>query len=279
MRKLFILGVAFIVSVAMLLTACKKDESNNNSNNNTENPGGGNQEDPPTTGVIPNAVSDIDGNSYDAQVWMAENLRTTKYADGTIIPLGTTLDIPELSYTEPYRYTPGYNQSNEENMTNVAYYGYLYNWPAVIHEASSSESNPSHVQGICPTGWHVPSDVEWTQLTDYVSSHSQYVCGDNNNSIAKALASTTGWYSSTETCVVGNAPHSNNATGFSAFPAGYYNYFYGYNDGFGSGAYFWSATDDNGINAYGRCLLYDYAFVLRSDGDKCLGLSVRCVRD
>ena len=280
MKKFFMTGMALVVSLAMLTTSCHKDETNNNinSNGNTENPGGGSGSGGSGSGdrIIPNAVTDIDGNIYDAvqignQVWMAENLRTTKYADGTSIPLGTS-----ASTTTAYRYAPGPNQSNEENMTNVTSYGYLYNWPAVMHGASSSESNPSGVRGICPTGWHVPSDAEWTELTNYVSSQSQYVCGDNNNRIAKALASTIGWNSSTGTYAVGNNPNTNNATGFSALPAGEYNGSY---INFGYYVYFWSATEGSGGGAYIRGLDYNYAYVDRDRYYEDNGFSVRCVHD
>ena len=269
MRNFFILVAAFVVSLTMLLTACKKDE--NNKNGNTENPEGGNynnQEYPSTANVIRKAVADIDGNIYDAvrigdQVWMAENLRTTKYADGTAIEEGTY-----TSYDTPLRYT---------SSTDVTVYGYLYNWPAVMHGSNSSTDNPSGVQGICPNGWHVPSDAEWTQLTNYVSSQSQYVCGEVNSYIAKALAYTTGWSSSYNTCAVGNDPSANNATGFSAFPAGYYD---GYCDCFFDGASFWSATENNDNYAYIRYLRYYHADVYRgNDGFKDDELSVRCVRD
>ncbi len=283
MRKLFILGTAFVVAVAMLLTACKKDDPkpDNGGNNNTqETPGGGevtpNQEYPETAVVLPQAVTDIDGNTYDAvqigdQIWMAENLRTTKYADGTTIPMGST-----YSYTEPYRYAPGTNQSNEENMANVDHYGYLYNWPAVMHGAASSNANPSGVQGICPTGWHVPSDVEWTQLTDYVLSQSQYVCNEHNFHIAKALASTIGWGSSSNSCAVGNNPTLNNVTGLSILPAGITGGTY---LGFGTYAYLWSATEYNDDFAHDRflhCSIADLGGLI--DG-KNYGYSVRCVRD
>ena len=279
MRKLFILGAAIVVSVAMLMTACKKDETNNNVNNNgnTENPGGGGSGSGGGSGtgnqdqVLPNAVTDVDGNSYDAvqigdQVWMAENLRTTRYANGESISLGTS-----TSTTTPYRYNPN------DDADNVSTYGYLYNWSAVMHGASSSEANPSGVQGICPNGWHVPSDAEWTQLTNYVRSQTQYQCNNESYYIAKALASTTGWSSSTTTCVVGNNPSTNNATGFSALPAGGYGggfYYY-----FGYFAYFWSATENNGDDAYGRFLYYGDAHVGRHDYSRSSGLSVRCVRD
>lgn len=215
-------------------------------------------------------VTDIDNNTYNTvqignQCWMKENLRTMCYANGTSIPLGTS-----TSTITSYRYNPN------NNANNVPTYGYLYNWPAVMHGASSSSSNPSGVQGICPNGWHVPSEAEWTQLTNYVSGQSQYQCGSRY--IAKALASTTGWNSSTNNCAVGNNSSTNNATGFSALPAGYYTY--GLYDDFGYDAYFWSATEDYVYGgAYYLVLGYDYANVDRCLNDKGSGVSVRCVRD
>ena len=216
-------------------------------------------------------VTDIDGNVYNTvqvgnQCWMRENLRTTRYADGTTIPMGST-----YSYTEPYRYVP----NNETG--NVAMYGYLYNWAAVMHGASSSVDNPSGILGACPTGWHVPSDAEWTQLIDYVSSQSQYVCGDESTHIAKVLASTTGWNESEIPCAVGNNISANNATGFSALPAGNTST-YGYG-AFGSSADFWSATSLGYDFAYGRNIGNVAAFVSRGSADKYYGFSVRCVRD
>ena len=225
----------------------------------------------PVTDGPSQPVTDIDGNVYKTvklgnQVWMAENLRTTRYADGTPIPLGT-----ERSYVVAYRYYPN------NNSANVTYYGYLYNWAAVMNGSASSEANPSGVQGICPDGWHVPSDAEWTELTNYVKSQSQYVCGDYTGNIAKALASETGWNSSTYNCDVGNNPSANNATGFSARPAGYYNGDYRH---FGGSAYFWSGTQSGSDYAYYRALGYNDAGVGRdNDGSKSGGYFVRCVRN
>ena len=157
-------------------------------------------------------VTDFDGNTYNTvlignQCWMAENLRTTKYADGTNIPLGTG-----TYSTTAYRYYPNNSSSN------VLTYGYLYNNKAVMRYSSSSSANPSGVQGVCPNGWHVPSDAEWTQLTDYVGSQNQYICGSNNTYIAKALAAPTAWNSTPSFCAIGNNPTDNNATGFGGMP-------------------------------------------------------------
>ena len=215
-------------------------------------------------------VTDYDGNTYNTvllgeQCWMKENLRTTHYANGVSIPLGTSGNS-----TTAYRYYP------DNNSYNVSIYGYLYNWPAVMHGTASSTNNPSGVQGICPVGWHVPSDAEWTQLENYVSSQCPFVCVNNISYIAKALASTTGWISNTNTnsCAVGNNPNANNSTGFSALPAA------GINGGnLGYETSFWSATESASNNAHVRFLWYGYADVEGLTPYKDAGNSVRCLKD
>lgn len=214
-------------------------------------------------------LTDIDGNVYNTvqigtQCWMKENLRVTQYATGFTIPLGTSRSI-----TKSYRYYP------DNDSSNVPTYGYLYNWNAVVDGLGSSSANPSGIQGICPTGWHVPSDAEWTQLTDYVSSQNQYVCGSDSTLIAKALASQIGWDNSSGS-ELGDMPSNNNATGFSAMPAGEYNGFY---FGFSRYAFFWTATQYDYFLAYYRNLYYLRPRVKRYEDHKDYGFSVRCVRD
>lgn len=209
----------------------------------------------------PASVVDFDGNTYHTvqigeQCWMKQNLRTTKYADGTNIALGSS-----TSTLRAYRYYP------DNNSDNVSVWGYLYNWEAVMYHSFSSKTNPSGVQGICPDGWHVPSDAEWTQLSDYVSG---------NSNRAKALASTTGWNSSANTSAVGDNLSANNATGFNAVPVGYY---YDNFVGVGDGAYFWSATQSNLLSAVICYLYYNDSIVHRSFNGKHYGFSVRCLRD
>ena len=244
------------------------DETNNSMSMNIEVSGIPEGDAQPCPGS--HTISDIDNNVYNtvqigSQCWLAENLRTTKYADGTPVALGI-----DTSTTTAYRYNPS------NNANNVATYGYLYNWKAVMHNSSSSSANPSGVQGICPTGWHVPSDAEWTQLISYVKGHPAYFCDDSNR-IAKALAGTAEWYSSSNDCAVGNDLSSNNMTGFSAKTAGY-RYGSGYSNS-RSYAYFWSATDASNGNAWCRNLYYNNATVGRSSSSKFYGYSVRCLRD
>ena len=215
-------------------------------------------------------ITDVENNKYNTvqvglQCWMKENLRTTKYADGTTIPHGST-----YSYDDPYWYYPN------NDSTNKPTYGLLYNWVSVMGKSFSSDLNPSGVQGICPNGWHVPSDAEWTQLTDYVSSQNQYVCVNTSTYIAKALAANTGWSNDNGVCVVGNDLTMNNATGFGVLPAGYFFAAYAY---FGTYAEFWSSTESDNTGAYCVYMYHNYAYVKRTIGTKFGAYSVRCLKD
>lgn len=218
-----------------------------------------------TSGIpCPNAptVTDVDGNVYNTvmigeQCWMAENLRTTKYSDNSPINQG-------------YWYYPGGNQSNK------LVYGLLYNWTAVMHGASSSNSIPSGVQGICPTGWHVPSDAEWYQLTTYLESQGIFRCGSNNNWIAKSISSKTGWSASSNTCSIGYLPNDNNVTGFGAVPSGTY---LGGSYLFGNCCDWWTTTEKNNNEAFNRYLDSFDKIVKRDGNQKGWANAVRCLRD
>lgn len=212
-------------------------------------------------------VTDYEGHTYNtvqigSQCWMAENLRTTHYSDGTAIPTGDG-----WSSTEPFYYT----------LEDSLEHGYLYNWRAVMHNSSSSQATPSGVQGVCPTGWHVPSDAEWTELETYVGNQSQYLCNNDSSYIAKALSATSGWIPYSETCAVGNDQSTNNSTGFGAFPVDEYpNLSYALP---GTFARFWSSTEYVDGTARYLSLHYNAAYVSRSATIKYYGCSVRCLRD
>ena len=227
-------------------------------------------------------LTDVDGNIYNTvqigeQCWMRENLRTTRYADGTPIEHGDS-----ASLNTAYWYYPMDDAANKSN------YGLLYNWRAVVRGVTGSAANPSGVQGICPDGWHVPSDAEWTQLTDYVSSQSEYLCGGNFVNIAKAMISTVGWDLSdmANLCLAGNdSPATNNATGFSALPAGYgdidYNYDFIYG-GLGYYTNFWTTTiaEVSYDPVYYRSFHFNAADILRNyDYDTDSAKAVRCVHN
>lgn len=225
--------------------------------------------------IIHNAVTDVDGNQYDAvrignQVWMTSNLRTTHYADGTVIPMGTEGDVDiyaGILTTKPRRYCPDGVEGNVEK------YGYLYNWYAVTNGASSDELSPIGVQGICPTGWHVPSELEWDKLETAVVQKLQH--GEN---IAQALAlDNDSWIMRDGMGVIGMPDFEpNNSTGFSAMPAGYYD---GSFNEVGASAYFWCDTKIDDYNAKGRFLYYYYNDLSKTSLAMCHGLSVRCVKD
>ncbi len=217
-------------------------------------------------------LTDVDGNVYQTvkigqQCWMKENLRTTKYADGTLIPSGKI-----NSFSEAIRFYPNNSPSTKNS------FGLLYNWIAVMNNDNQNMSNRSEVQGICPDGWHVPSDKEWEQLLSYVNSQNSYKC-NSNGAIAKAMCSTTGWNKSILFCAVGNNQGTNNASHFSALPAGNY-----IDNGlildFGGSACFWSSTEED--TDYASCFLfYNDSPDVRTDlvVKKSCGFSVRCVKD
>ncbi|MCK4663242.1 MAG: fibrobacter succinogenes major paralogous domain-containing protein [Bacteroidales bacterium] len=208
-------------------------------------------------------VSDYDGNNYNTaqignQIWMKENLKTTHYADGTALIDGTAAGDISGDYTTKYYF------AYDNNETNVATYGRLYTWAAIMNGAASSETIPSSVQGICPDGWHVPSDAEWTELTDYLGGES--VAGGKMKEVG-----TTHW----------NSPNTGatNESGFFALPGSYRNYS-GNFENIGYTADFWSSTEySSNFFAWGRKLSCDLESVFHTASTKSYGYSVRCVRN
>jgi len=193
-----------------------------------------------------------------AQCWMAQNLNI-----GTMISGSSNQENNGI--IEKYCY------NNSESSCDI--YGGLYQW----NEMMLYSALPG-IQGICPTGWHVPSDDEWTLFENFVSSQPEYLCNNNTSNIAKSLASTTGWNSNEETCTVGNNQSNNNATGFTGLPAGYY-YYTGSFKFQGSNAIFWSANQYSSTNAWYRNLFYIASNLYRLNLDQSYGFSVRCLKD
>ena len=153
-----------------------------------------------------------------------------------------------------------------------------------IHDNNSNTPNKE----FAPEGWHVPSDPEWSILVEYLiangynydgSSYSCSPCPQGYNKIAKAMASTTGWISSTETGAIGNDQSLNNSSGFNAFPEGWRNSTGSFYDE-GSWAFFWSSTEFNSDSAWYRNLLsFNYSYLDSNMNNKKRGFSVRFVRD
>ena len=134
------------------------------------------------------------------------------------------------------------------------------------------------VQWICPAGWHLPTDAEWTTLTTYVNNQTSYRCNNISGYIAKAMAGNTLWNTSTSTCAIGNNLSLNNATGFTAVPAGY-RYSSGGIYHIGNYGGWWSSSEYSTGFAWNRNVYYDYSNVSRNGYYKNNGFSVRCLRD
>jgi uncharacterized protein (TIGR02145 family) len=191
------------------------------------------------------------------------------FADSTPITPGASYSTPEPNY---------YDDST--SIIPLEQRGYLYDWAAAMYEAASSYAVPSGVQGVCPTGWHLPSDAEWMALNDYVASQPEYTCAGNPNFIAKAMSSTSWWGNYNGTCIPGDqSVYPNNATGFGAVPAGTL-MVYGYND-VGDIAHFWSSTEYESYTdaAYYYGIDYDSEDFYQAATAKDRRASVRCLRD
>ena len=218
------------------------------------------------------SVKDIDGNIYKtvrvgAQMWMAENLRTTRYADEEVIRhVKTQQDWWDLSDdSKAYCY---YN-----NDLNLGYqYGALYSWPAASRHSEGNNANPSGIQGVCPTGWHLPSDSEWMQLEQALGMKQSEleIEGWRGEEIGNLLKQdgTQFW----------EEPNSNasNSSEFEAVPGGYRHGSGEFLD-IGKTARFWTSTSDN--NAWFRQLDHDHSEVFRGYSGVFRGHSVRCVKD
>ncbi|MGF1586295.1 MAG: fibrobacter succinogenes major paralogous domain-containing protein [Bacteroidales bacterium] len=200
-----------------------------------------------------------DGNHYNVvkignQIWMANNL---KYLPSVVGP-GT--DSQSTSYYYVYDYD-GTDVIAAKATSNYGTYGVLYNWTAAMNSSASSSSNPSGVQGVCPTGWHLPSGAEWTELTDYL-------CGESIAGGKLKETGTTHW----------SSPNTGatNETGFSALPGGY---LHGAFADIGNFGMWWHASEGNLFFAGYRFVGYEFSEVRKATYSKALGFSVRCLRD
>lgn len=208
-------------------------------------------------------LKDVDGNYYNTikigtQIWMAENLKATKYADGTAIPLV----MGESNWDALVSTSKAYCWYNDD-IANKAIYGALYTWAAAMNGASSTTNNPSGIQGVCPTGWHLPSDAEWNQLINYLGGIS--VAGGKLKEIG-----TTHWTSPNT--------GATNKTGFTALPGGI-RYFNGTIIHLGNFGFWWSATEESSAGAYNYYMSRENSNVEKTSNLKENGFSVRCVRN
>ncbi len=215
-----------------------------------------------TTGCAPVSMG---GHTYSVveigdQCWFAENLRTTVYGNGDAIPTsltdgewGSTTSGATAVYGEDDgcdNYSPDIDACDEAQ--SLSEYGRLYNWYAV-----------DDARGLCPSGWHVPTDGEWTGLEDFITS--QGFSGTEGT----ALKSTYGWY---------DGGNGTDDFGFSALPGGYRLNGDGYFVNAGYDGSWWSSSPSGG-NAWPRGLNSDNPYVFRNDANPRFGFSVRCLRD
>jgi uncharacterized protein (TIGR02145 family) len=199
---------------------------------------------------------------------MGENLKTTSYNDGTAIPLVTD-NTAWINLT-----TPGYCWYFNDAATYKNLYGALYNWYAVSATTNGGKN-------VCPAGWHVPTDAEWTTMGNYLIANGYNYDGTTTgNKYAKSLASTANWTVSGIAGAVGNTdyPAKRNVTGFTALPGGFRDFggIFGIIGSYGS---WWSSTEGDATDAWGRYLYCDNGSVDRIGSDEVYGFSVRCVRD
>lgn len=190
------------------------------------------------------SVTDIDGNKYatiqiGTQTWMAENLKTTRYNDGTVIPNVTDNAAWEIP-------TGAWSYYDNDSTYNT---GKLYNWNAV------------NTGKLCPQSWHIPTDAEWTVLTDYLGGEE---------AAGGKMKSVTGWESPNT--------GATNERGFSGLPGGYR---IGGREFLNIGfvGYWWSATEYNPDAARYRKLIHNNSNVGSDYSGKGSGLSCRCLRD
>ena len=236
---------------------------------------------PPSFTCGTSTISDIDGNSYNTvligtQCWTKENLKVTKYNDNTLISLDASGGPGGTSGTWAAT-TGAYTIYGNESSTgaNATNYGFLYNWYAAKGIATAGSTT---YKNICPNGWHVPTDGEWTSLIQFTvptETVSATVIGSQSpNAGGKLKSTSTLWNTASPP-----SPGTDNF-GFTALPGGYRNG----GGSFGSisyNAFFWSATENDSNFAWTRYLYSSNSNVVRYYFNfyKSVGASVRCLRD
>lgn len=215
-------------------------------------------------------VTDIDVNTYQSVTncgltFTIQNLNVSKYSDGTPIP---QVQDP----TQWANLTTGAWCYYNNDPANGAIYGKLYNWYAVagIYDAASL-ANPALRKKLAPTGWHVPSDAEWSSLIN---------CLDPNADGGNTLPNVAGGKMKSTGTSLWQSPNTaaTNESGFTGLPSGCRSV----NGTFfiiGSFGYWWSSSESSTASAWYRYLDYSDGFAIRGDGSKNYGFSVRCLRD
>jgi uncharacterized protein (TIGR02145 family) len=235
---------------------------------------------PPSFTCGTSTISDLDGNSYNTvsigtQCWTKENLKVTKYNDGTAIPNSATGGSVGTSRTWQDLTTGAYTiyaneSSSDANATN---YGFLYNWYAAVGIVTNLGSP---TKNICPIGWRVPTDGEWTSLIQFIVPSETLGTSpgiQSSNAGGKLKSQGTAYWNSSNT-------GATNESGFSALPGGYRSNNGSFNS-IRSNAFFWSASEDGSTLNYAwyRILFNNNSDVIRGSNITSLGASVRCLKD
>jgi uncharacterized protein (TIGR02145 family) len=225
-------------------------------------------------------IADFDGNTYNTvligtQCWTKENLKVTKYNDGTAITLDATQTSPTdgTSLTWQNRSAAAYTIYGNESSTgaNATNYGFLYNWYAAKGIATALSTT---YKNICPPGWHVPTDSDWNKLVISIDSGADTTGTITPSSIAggKMKSTSTLWNTAAPP-----SPGTDNF-GFTALPGGYRTDGGSFDD-IGNFAIFWSTTEDSNFFSWYLSLYYTDGGVLRFSLRKSFGASVRCLKD
>jgi uncharacterized protein (TIGR02145 family) len=254
MKKAIKLLTLFIVF--LLLFSCRnksvKPVNINSSGTEQISKPGGNKSDSTSNPVMQifDKITDIEGSEYTTikignQTWMAKNLKTTRYNDGT--PINLVTDGAKWAALS----SPAYSWYENDLTSYKPSYGALYNFYAV------------RTGKICPKDWHVPGDAEWSVLSSFL--------GGEDIAGGKLKGQGTSFWVSPNT-------GATNASGFNALPGGLRFHDGMYRD-FGFSGYWWTSTEYKGERAYFRYMDYEYSTIFRFENLKKIGFSVRCIRD
>lgn len=209
-------------------------------------------------------IANVDSITYDTTTIAICGANFTDSRDGEVY---ATVSIGNQCWmAENLRYNASGSWLNPANPSTI--YGRLYDWNTLMNGALSSSANPSGVQGICPSGWHLPSDSEWNELEIALGMSAADTANTGQRGThGTGMKSTTGF-----------SGNGTNASGFNAFPAGYQFSFNFYD--LGVNAHIWSATEfSNNTMVWYRMLWSVNTGVSRSPQDKMSAHSCRCVKD
>lgn len=218
-------------------------------------------------------MTDIDGNIYYTvnigdQTWMADNLKATRYPDGSRIQMVED----RLVWFSFSLYTVAYCWYENYAATGTIY-GALYTWPAAMHITAESDIRQGNVQGVCPDGWHLPGDSEWKQLEMYLGMSQSEADGEKwrgTDEGGKMKHEGTQYWTSPNT-------GANNESGFTAIPGGWRDGA-GYFKNLGTAVRFWSSSK-RGDYAWVRELDYNTSGIFRDTKGLYEAHSVRCIKD